>query len=195
MEWLEYLDRWLFLFLNGFHNPWFDTFFRYCGLVVTWIPLYAVFLFFLVRRFKKKIGLSLTLVAFLVLFTDQSSVLIKNSVQRYRPSHNIELKENVHLINSERGGQFGFVSSHAANLWGIAIFVFLTLRPMKRINAYLLFIWASLVSYGRIYAGVHYPADVVGGMIVGITFGFLFYYFQCKMFQKFEMDIQGSSST
>lgn len=194
MEWLESLDRSLFLFLNGFHHSWLDVFFSYVGLVGTWIPLYVVILLVLIRRFKKKIWLNLLMVAFLVLATDQSSVALKNSVQRFRPSHNIEIRERVHVLNDERGGKFGFVSSHAANMWGIAIFVFMTLRPTRKFSVFLLFAWASLVSYGRIYAGVHYPADVAAGAILGIALGLIFYNVQAKLLQKFENENNSPTS-
>lgn len=84
---------------------------------------------------------------------------------RYRPSHNFDLQGLVHLVNGYSGGLFGFVSSHAANSFGIAIFTALFLKN----KWYWIFIllWAVLVSYSRIYLGVHYPADIIGGMVLG----------------------------
>ncbi|MFN6039104.1 MAG: phosphatase PAP2 family protein [Bacteroidota bacterium] len=138
----------------------------------------------IIRKFGKKGWITILSALLLVLATDQSSVFLKNSVQRYRPSHNLELKEKVHLINNEKGGQFGFVSSHAANIWGIAVFMMLTLEIKKYKSILLLLMWAFLVSYGRIYSGVHYPLDVVGGAILGVLLAFLIVKFSNLLQQK-----------
>lgn len=193
MDWLESLDRNFFLLLNGYHHPWFDVFFKYVGLVLTWIPLYLLFFILLVRRFKKKVWITLLTAIMLVIATDQTSVFLKNSFQRYRPSHNLELKGSVHLIDNESGGQFGFVSSHAANMWGIAVFIAMALGPVNRVLLVLLMSWATLVSYGRIYAGVHYPADVLGGAALGIFFGYGFYFIHTRILQKFPIEIQSEN--
>ena len=175
MEWLENLDRIFFLFLNGFHSDFFDVFFSWTNRVITWVPLYVFFLMLIIRKFKTKSWLLVIGALLLVIATDQSSVMLKNSVQRYRPSHNLEIKEKVHIINNESGGQFGFVSSHAANLWGISMYMILILELKKKKWIGLLLFWASLVSFGRIYSGVHYPADVLGGAILGLLLAVLMF--------------------
>jgi undecaprenyl-diphosphatase len=184
MDWIENLDREIFLFLNGFHSGFLDSFFNLTNQVLTWVPLYIFFMCLIIRKFGKKGWITILSALLLVLATDQSSVFLKNSVQRYRPSHNLELKEKVHLINNEKGGQFGFVSSHAANIWGIAVFMMLTLEIKKYKSILLLLMWAFLVSYGRIYSGVHYPLDVVGGAILGVLLAFLLVKFSNLLQQK-----------
>jgi undecaprenyl-diphosphatase len=184
MDWIENLDREIFLFLNGFHSGFLDPFFNLTNQVLTWVPLYIFFMCLIIRKFGKKGWITILSALLLVLATDQSSVFLKNSVQRYRPSHNLELKEKVHLINNEKGGQFGFVSSHAANIWGIAVFMMLTLEIKKYKSILLLLMWAFLVSYGRIYSGVHYPLDVVGGAILGVLLAFLLVKFSNLLQQK-----------
>ena len=121
----------------------------------------------------------------LAVATDQGSVLVKNKIQRYRPTHNLELKSKVHRIFNESGGKFGFVSSHAANTWGLAMFLILLLNFKKRYFAFLILFWAALVSYGRIYSGVHYPSDVLGGALLGMLLGFLIFKLQNFILVKY----------
>lgn len=184
-ETLENLDRSLFLALNGAHSPFFDQVMLWASHRWIWIPFY-VFLFIIVFvRFRKRTGLVMLLAAGLIFTTDQTANLLKNKlVQRYRPCHNYELKEAIHL-NGECGGQFGFISSHAANAFGMAVFLVLLLRRKAKYSWIALLFWATLVSYSRIYNGVHYPGDILGGILSGLLFGWLFY----RLFRKLELKV------
>ena len=184
MEWLEKADREIFLLLNGWHHPWVDAFFWITSLVITWIPLYLFFIFLIIRKYNKKSWVVICCAAVLVFSTDRSSVWIKNSVQRYRPSNNLEIQAKVHLINNEKGGQYGFVSSHAANVWGVAAFVLLVLNKFSRCWLLFIFLWAATVSYGRIYAGLHYPGDVVGGALLGFFIAVILFKIHDTMLTK-----------
>jgi undecaprenyl-diphosphatase len=117
------------------------------------------------------------LIAAMIVVSDQlSSHLIKNWILRPRPSHVARLATRIHLSRAGPGGEYGFVSGHAANSFALAVFLVLSLpkgcRPLK----ILLLAWASLVSYSRIYNGVHYPGDVIGGALVGTLLAILFAY-------------------
>jgi undecaprenyl-diphosphatase len=113
------------------------------------------------------IGITITL-------CDQTtSHLIKNLVQRLRPSHEPTLEGLIYISKAGPGGLYGFVSSHAANCFGLATFIYLTFDNQFKPLKYWLIVWAVLVSYSRIYNGVHYPGDVLVGGLIGITFGFL----------------------
>ena len=106
-------------------------------------------------------------VVFVVIFSDQiSSSLLKPFFQRLRPSHNPDIENLVHIVNDSRGGLYGFVSSHAANTFGVATFVALVFRH-KGITPVIYF-WPMLVSYSRIYLAKHYLGDIIGGAIVGV---------------------------
>ncbi|MFH1319869.1 MAG: phosphatase PAP2 family protein [Bacteroidota bacterium] len=174
MQKLEFLDTQLFLFLNSFHNDLWDTVMYFMSDKYFWAPLYALLLVLIsIKLGWKRLLLILPLIALLILLSDQGSVLLKNIFQRYRPCHNLIIADLVHTINGKCGGQFGFVSSHAANTFALAVFVGMLLRKrLKWMFAFML-LWASLVSYSRIYTGVHYPADVLGGALVGGVLGFL----------------------
>jgi undecaprenyl-diphosphatase len=132
-----------------------------------WIPLYAALIYLLYRTKPKAIKAALFYVILAVIWADQiSSSVLKPFVKRLRPSHVAEFKTWIHLPNGE-GGLYGFCSSHAANAFAVACCLFL-LTKNKSIGISL-FIWAALVSYSRIYLGVHYPLDVITGAFVGIS--------------------------
>lgn len=169
IEWLIDIDTQLFLFLNGIHSPTFDTLmFRISGNLI-WAPLYIGILYLLFNKYGLK-GLWLLLgIALVVTLADQISVhFFKNVFERLRPCHNPEIKELVHTV-SRCGGKYGFVSSHAANTFGVAMFLHLVLS--KKWFSISIFLWASLVSYSRIYLGVHYPGDIIVGALLGLTLG------------------------
>jgi undecaprenyl-diphosphatase len=107
----------------------------------------------------------------LILIGDRASVeMFKEVFERLRPCHNPTIKYLVHTVDG-CGGKFGFVSSHATNSFSLAVFSSLLLKSkFKWITASMLF-WAALVSYSRIYVGVHFPADILGGAILGSGVG------------------------
>lgn len=176
IEYIEQLDRDLFLALNPIGHPWLDGVMWYISAMSTWIPLYFILAWWIwEQRGGKMLFWTLVAIGLLIALTDQLSVhLFKDLIQRYRPTHNHDIgSEVLTVLNPQgleyRGGTFGFVSSHAANHFGIATFIYLLLRPMWWVWALLLFVWAAVVSYSRIYLGVHYPADILGGAVLGIV--------------------------
>lgn len=174
LEYLENLDQQLFIFLNQINSPFFDDVMRWITHRFTWIPFY-IFLAYItyIKTGVKHFLLILASAALLVTLSDQFSVhLFKNIFQRYRPCHNTFIQAHIHLING-CGGLYGFVSSHASNTFAIAVFMGMMLKSFYPRILVLLLIWAALVSYSRIYAGVHYPADILFGAILGIILAFI----------------------
>lgn len=170
MNLIDVLKLWdtnIFLLINGNHVPFFDGFMFAVSEKLTWIPLYISVLYVLIRYWKKEaIWLVIALILCVVISDQVSSGLIKHLVERLRPSHADNLKGLVHLVNDYSGGKYGFVSSHAANAFGFALLSSLIFR--QKMYTWFIFAWALITAYSRIYLGVHYPFDVVGGMIVGI---------------------------
>jgi len=174
IEFLDNIDQNLFLFLNGLNSPFWDQVMWWISGTISWLPLYLLITGWLIYRFKWKVVLILFMVAVLITLSDQGSVhLFKELFQRPRPCHDPEISQVVHLVKGHCGGKYGFVSSHAANTFAMGTFTLLIIR--KRFYSIFIMLWASLLSYSRIYLGVHYPGDILGGAAFGIILGFLIY--------------------
>lgn len=186
IEKLQELDRQLFLFLNGLHQPWLDLPMYYMSQGPFWIPVYLWLLWMVAKTYNWKMALwSLAGIALVITFADRGSVeLFKEVFRRYRPTHNLEIGSMVHTVNGYRGGKYGFISSHASNFFGIATFVFLLVRERFTKTAWLVFPWAGLIVYTRIYLGVHYPSDIFVGAVYGILCGVVAYLIFYLIFLK-----------
>ena len=175
---MEHLIEWdveAFLWLNDHHLSWLDPIMFFLTHTLAWTPLFMVLLYFIVKAHGKYswiflIGLTLTITC-----ADQvTSSVMKPHFQRLRPSHDPAISTAVHIVNNYKGGRYGFASSHAANTFGAAAFIVLLLRR-RYPGVGWLFLWAGLVSYTRIYLGVHYPGDLIVGGLIGAGFGWIFY--------------------
>lgn len=166
------IDTELFLYLNSFHNDFWDTIMLLVTRKETWVPFYAIIIYYLVKNYREKSLLILLFLALTILASDQISVLIKETVQRLRPVHNPGIADLTHNV-LRKGGLYGFVSSHASNVFAIVVF---TSRIFRNKSYWVLMVfWALLVSYSRIYSGVHYPLDIIGGALLGWFIGWAFY--------------------
>lgn len=179
METLEQFDRDLFLFLNGLRADWLDPLMYLISQGWFWLPLFGLFIYKLVQAYpggRNRI-IVFGAVALTLGITDAgSNWALKKQVKRYRPTHNIEIKDQVHTVtnfNGEeyRGGLYSFVSGHSANYFGLATILFWLLG--KKRSWRWLFLWAALIAYSRIYLGVHYPADLFFGGLLGVLAGSL----------------------
>jgi undecaprenyl-diphosphatase len=173
IEELIELDKKLLVFLNGFHSPVLDPVMLLITKTFFWVPLYLFLIFLLFKNFKKEAWFILIGAALTIFLCDQiTSTFMKPFFARLRPSHDPGMQGLLHLVDGYRGGLYGFASGHAANTMGVAFFVWLTMRSVYRWIG-LVFIWAILMTYTRIYLGVHYPGDILVGGTIGLLCGWL----------------------
>jgi len=170
---LEHLDQQLFLFLNSFHSTFMDPVMYAISGKLIWVPLYLGILIYLGITYKRRFLIIIIFIILAATLADQSSVLVKNLVQRLRPCHEPALTGLVHLVKGECGGIYSFVSSHATNSFDVALLSLLFIK--KRWYSISIVIWAMVLGYSRIYLGVHYPADVLCGSILGSFIGWGMY--------------------
>lgn len=176
LEQLVEFDRELFLYLNGLGSETWDWFWMSYTTKWHWIPLYALLAYLIYKRLgTKMVILTLITAIFMVSFTDQVTNLFKHGFERLRPCHQEGVEEFMRLVKEGCGGRFGYFSGHSSNSMGVAILVGLILRDKYKYLVYVLFVWALLMGYSRIYIGVHYPLDVLSGFIFGGLSGFMFY--------------------
>ncbi len=188
MEKLVALDKELFLYLNNLGAEEWDW--LWIAISDKWmaIPLYALLIYLIFRKFGWKATLlTMVVVTLLITATDQLANLFKHGFERPRPCRQEGVMEYARYV-AERCGRFGYFSAHAANSTGVAVFLGLLFRRAYPKMLFLLSIWAFVVSYSRIYLGVHYPGDVVTGILIGICFGLLFHVLRKYLFLKFLKD-------
>ena len=171
LEHLIKIDQDIFLFLNGLHINGLDQLMFWISGKKEWIPLYALIVGVIIYNYKKKSILIILGIVISIILADQiTSGFMKPFFERLRPSHEPLLEGLVHHVNNYKGGRFGFASSHAANSFALAMYLWLLFRHHYKWSIWI-FVWASVVSYSRIYLGVHYPGDIIVGALVGAASG------------------------
>jgi undecaprenyl-diphosphatase len=173
---LELFDRALFLAINACHAPILDNVMYYISQIWVFAPVFVYWLYMVFRRYGlKKLFILLGFLVFLIVLTDQTANQTKHAIKRYRPSHNLEIQSQVHTINDYKGGTYGFFSGHATNTFGVAMLLFLIFSKESKLFRSAFFVWAAIISYSRIYLGVHYPSDIFVGLVVGLFWGYVVY--------------------
>ncbi|HRF38293.1 MAG TPA: phosphatase PAP2 family protein [Saprospiraceae bacterium] len=174
LETIQHWDQQVFELLNGqWQSPLLDWLAPLWRDKRFWIPLYLLLSIFVVRTYRKR-GLYFLLALGLTAGISDvaSSRIVKPSVQRLRPCNNPELRDDVHLL-VHCGSGYSFTSSHAANHFAAAAFLFFTLGRLHRRGRGLWWLWAASIAYAQVYVGVHYPADILAGAVLGAAIGYL----------------------
>jgi len=174
-RWLEQVDQALFLGINkGLSNSFFDFLLPLWRTAEFWMPLYLFLLLFLWMNFKQKAGWWVLYFILTVSLMDMAgNHLIKQTVQRIRPCNDPQLFGEMILRLPHCGTGYSFISNHAANHFAMASFLFFTLGPLMGKWKWTLFVWAFSVGFAQIYVGVHYPADITAGSLLGLLAGWL----------------------
>ena len=184
------LDSKLFLYLNNLGTPEFDSFWTTLSKVEANILMYLflICLFFYVQKIRTKflnVFYLIFVIALMITITDQGANLFKDSFQRLRPCYNESIKDSIRLVKDNCGGKYGFFSAHASNSFSLAIFFGLLFKNRIRYIILITVVYASLISYSRIYLGVHFPIDIIIGSSFGLCVGFIMYSFVYLKFLKF----------
>ena len=183
--WLSDIDARLLLIVNGAHSPFFDSVMWCISGRWIWVPFYVMLAYLLFRRMSwKRASICLVTIGLIILAADQTcATLIRPEIGRLRPANlNNPLSSFVHVVNGYRGGRYGFPSCHAANTFALAVFMSLVIR--HKWFTVMMFSWAFIVSYSRMYLGVHYFGDLFCGVTIGSLFAVLFYYLQNYLFKR-----------
>lgn len=191
MEKLLQFDTELFLFFNGLHAPWADRFVYLLSQIWFWIPLYLLVIFLIFKFYSKKGWMVLLVFVLAITLSDQTCNLLKNSVQRLRPSHTEAIAADIHLVqkpdgNRYFGGQYGFPSAHSANSMSLAFLIIFFLSKGKKWVAVGAIAWSLLMAYTRLYLGVHYPLDILCGFILGSCYALLLVFIYKKWLSQVE---------
>lgn len=173
MEKIIALDKQLFVFLNNLGSTPFDQFWLLITKQLHWTPFFLALAYILYKKIGgKKLALLFVTIAVMIVFTDQVTNLVKDTVQRLRPCNDLEIKHLIRIIKSS--DTFSYFSGHASNSTAGMTIIFLILRRYYK-HTYLIFLFPLIFAYSRIYLGLHFPLDIITGYAFGALSGFLFY--------------------
>lgn len=185
IEFLHSIDLFfLYLINHSLSTPAFDKFFSLITNVNHWFITYIILWGVLFFKGGKKGKVAAILVLFLVAAADQTGAkLLKEFFQRIRPCNIL----NDVLTPLGCTGSYSFPSNHALNNFAVAMF-FYKIYPNYK---YVLFITATLIALSRVYLGLHYPSDIIGGAILGLGFGYLFFLIHSEILKRLSPNSKG----
>ena len=166
------LDQWIFKLINqDWSNSFFDALMPFIRNQYIWVPLYLFLVVFVAVNFKSKLWWwILFFLATFALADLISSQLVKQFFERPRPCIDSLSSETAHMLIPCSTG-YSFVSSHATNHFGLAMFLYETMKRFGKPWIWLVFLWAAIICYAQIYVGAHFPFDILGGALLGTGIG------------------------
>lgn len=166
-------DQALFEKINGdWTNPLFDAVMPFLRTSYNWAPLYLFLVVLVLHNFGTKGLWWVLLFLVTVSLTDMTGTYVfKHNIERLRPCRDAAFAEQVRLLVNHCSGGYSFISNHAANHFGMAVFFFISLRHIIGKWAWIGIFWAASIAYAQVYVGVHYPLDVLAGALLGLIFG------------------------
>ena len=174
LEKLGQADEAVLLWVNGHQTAWLDSVMLFVSNMWVWLPLYVAVIWCMARKPK---GWWWALSVVLCVFATWCLcyLVLQPDFGRLRPCD----PENpiyplMHFVGDYTEHSFGFPSCHAATTWAGAVFTALFFR--RRWVTWAMLLWACLVCYSRMYLGVHYPSDLIGGALIGSAFAYAFYF-------------------
>ncbi len=179
LDQIKQIDQNWLLWINQHHADWLDVIMITATNRFFWIWLYLLLAYLLISKWKwKGFWLILTIFGVVILVDFISVQAFKKVFERYRPCHHLDLKHLLYLPLKRCGGMYGFVSSHAANTTALAsLLLFLRIPKhfpkVKNILIVTIVVYALLNCYSRMYLGVHYPLDILGGIMLGVSVSFI----------------------
>lgn len=195
MQTLIEIDRNILAFFNGSDSLFLDNLAVVLTSGLTWIPLYLSFLYVVIKNndTMKQIMLVIGCVTLCIVISDGvTDFIVKPLVARFRPSHDPLIKYSVDIVNGLRDTKYGFFSAHAANTFCLAVFFSLLIRDRTFITAMIL--WSLVNCWTRMYLGLHYPGDILVGLVWGAVVGFFVYFIYIKSYLRMYQDFNYISS-
>ena len=189
------IDTELFIYLNNLGTSSFDVFWSFLSRKEANIAVYlSGILFFLKNKGFKSYKIKplnvfyiFSIVLVMILISDQSANIFKDSFQRLRPCYDELIKDSVRLVKEGCGGKYGFFSAHASNSFSFAVFFGHLFKNFSKYPIYFTLIFASLISYSRVYLGVHYPLDIIFGALFGMINGLVIYSVHERILESFNL--------
>ncbi len=188
MEILLQWDKQITLFLNSFHSDFPDEIMFALTKIKWWIPLFVCWLW---TFYKNTLSSTLLLrfllgTATLIFLTDRISAgIFKPFFERLRPCNDPDIGTQIHIVKGYCSTAFSFVSSHATNSFGIAVWIALHKKYFGKAVVISAFLWSLFFSYTRIYLGVHFVGDILGGFLLGAGIAFVFYRIYSRITKDF----------
>jgi len=197
LEQLQQLDRTIFVFLNGLGSETFDPLWENITRFYSWIPIFSIIFYLTFKRLGWRHALLVIgMITLLLLITDQTTNLIKNSFQRLRPGNNPEIADLIRAVQKRKS--FSFISGHASNSMAVAFFLYRVLHPYIKYMGFF-FLWPLIFAYSRIYLGLHYPGDILMGYLYGIFTGWLvlklYIYLRDRFFPKQQEELDNPTNS